>query len=108
MPFIAIYKPDINAERRRTQAITKMVGSLLSFEKMRAAYSISRLFMLGPKEKSLNIKTLYFGCLFERLSSLRKLKGMKALVVNKLKKNGNLTAAKIVWKIQHSILNRNL
>jgi hypothetical protein len=30
------------------------------------------------------------------------------LVVNKLKKNGNLTAAKIVWKIQHSILNRNV
>jgi hypothetical protein len=72
VPFIAIYKPDINAERRKTQAATKMVGALLSFEKMRVVYSVNRLFMLGPKEKSLKIKALYFGCLFERLSNLRK------------------------------------
>lgn len=53
------------------------------------------------------MKTLYLGCLFEKMTNIRKEKVMKGLVVNKIKKNNALLSAKIVCKIQNSILNRN-
>ena len=55
----------------------------------------------------MRIKAIYLGCLFEKMAKLRKEKAIKGLVVNKIKKNNGLVSAKIVCKIQNSILSRN-
>lgn len=55
----------------------------------------------------MRIKAIYLGCLFEKMANNRKEKVLKGLVVNKLKKSNALLSAKIVCRIQNSILNRN-
>lgn len=56
----------------------------------------------------LNLRTLYLGARIHKMILRKKEATFKCLVVNKIKRNGVLTGAKIIWKIQKSLLQRNI
>ena len=72
---------------------------LFAFNKMKA---------LSPIEKIFNAKTMYLGQHLERLAQKRKEKAFKSMTVYKLKKNGIQLGAKLIWKVQNSLFQRNM
>lgn len=77
-------------------------------ETTRIIHSVNKMLSLGPQEKAFNVKLVSLSTQLQQIINRRKENVFKSLTVHQIKSNGKVLAAKLIWKMQNSVLHKNI